>query len=388
MQSEYCGTLSCGRQQFLNLCLLAILGLLCLSMKSHAAEKPPILIGQSIALTGANYRIGQSIKSGAEAYINRVNAEGGIDGRQIRLLTLEDNNDAARFTKNINSLITEQGVAAIINCVGDVLCKIAATKAQAAHIPLVGLLSGAGMPKQSGSNYVFNIRPSYALEAEKLARQLATLGVSRLALVIEQGRAQEKIQTIQVAMTQQHIQTAIFELVGDVSRAMDTTLAALQAGNFNAAMLDLSPDTVEFLGSSGISGRPEWPPLIASLADPTLPGITAIFRGRLVGYANVVPNPETSMLRLAIDFRRDTERYSDLTSMNFNGMEAYIHARICIEALRKVYRGGGKESLAGVLDSFGKLELDGFPIVFRRNGGGASKWVEIGVISKRGYAVN
>src|ERR1700704_2590377 len=49
-----------------------------------------ILIGQSASLSGGAAEAGQQVRDGALAYFEMLNRKGGVNGRKIRLLTLDD----------------------------------------------------------------------------------------------------------------------------------------------------------------------------------------------------------------------------------------------------------------------------------------------------------
>ena len=54
--------------------------------------KSGIVIGQSIALTGPGSALAAPFHQGAKLYFDRLNASGGINGRRIELVTLDDKN--------------------------------------------------------------------------------------------------------------------------------------------------------------------------------------------------------------------------------------------------------------------------------------------------------
>ncbi|HEY9398018.1 MAG TPA: ABC transporter substrate-binding protein, partial [Burkholderiales bacterium] len=83
--------------------LAAIVGLTLFGVAAVQAE--PIVIGQSVPLSGSNKELGEDIRDGALAYINKVNAAGGISGRKIELLSLDDGNKTDRSEKNTIELL-------------------------------------------------------------------------------------------------------------------------------------------------------------------------------------------------------------------------------------------------------------------------------------------
>ena len=56
-----------------------------------------ITIGQSAPLTGSTAELGKDMKAGAEAYFEGINQAGGIGGRKLKLITLDDAGDPETF---------------------------------------------------------------------------------------------------------------------------------------------------------------------------------------------------------------------------------------------------------------------------------------------------
>ena len=154
----------------------------------------PIVIGQTLPLTGLqHHKAASMIMAGVNAQVRHINANGGIKGRPLRVVTLDDENDPAKHVQNLRRLIQQEKAVAIINCLGDRLCRLTAETASAFQVPLIGPLSGAHFPRGPAERYVFRVRPEYAREAEVLARQMATMGVGNVALI-----TQSELETAQV----------------------------------------------------------------------------------------------------------------------------------------------------------------------------------------------
>jgi branched-chain amino acid transport system substrate-binding protein len=60
------------------------------------AAKEPIMIGYLPALTGPSSSTGVGINRGIQLAIQEINAAGGIDGRQIELITRDTQSDPTR----------------------------------------------------------------------------------------------------------------------------------------------------------------------------------------------------------------------------------------------------------------------------------------------------
>src|SRR3989442_2164304 len=66
-----------------------------------------ILIGQSASLTGTAAESGQQTRDGALAYFELVNRKGGVNGRKIKLITLDDGGQTKRGEENTGKLIAQ-----------------------------------------------------------------------------------------------------------------------------------------------------------------------------------------------------------------------------------------------------------------------------------------
>jgi ABC-type branched-subunit amino acid transport system substrate-binding protein len=88
-----------------------LLSVLLLAATSVAANK--ILIGQSAPLSGGNADLGMDIRNATLAYFKKTNDAGGVNGRKIKLLTLDDKNEAKLSGENTRKLVLEENVVAL-----------------------------------------------------------------------------------------------------------------------------------------------------------------------------------------------------------------------------------------------------------------------------------
>ena len=87
---------------------------------AHAEEgitKSSILVGQSICLTGPGSSLSVPFHDGAKLYFDRVNAAGGVNGRKIELVTLDDHGNAGLASENTKKLLG-QGVFSLFGYYG------------------------------------------------------------------------------------------------------------------------------------------------------------------------------------------------------------------------------------------------------------------------------
>ena len=73
-------------------------------------------IGGTAPLTGAAAIYGNAVKNGAMLYIDQVNAAGGINGKQIEVISYDDKGDATEAVTAFNRMVDE-GITALIGSV-------------------------------------------------------------------------------------------------------------------------------------------------------------------------------------------------------------------------------------------------------------------------------
>ena len=78
------------------------------------AQQRSLLIGQSAALTGSQAEFGRDMRDGALAAFERINRQGGLHGRRIELVTLDDGGNEAKAKENSAHLIDAHKVLALV----------------------------------------------------------------------------------------------------------------------------------------------------------------------------------------------------------------------------------------------------------------------------------
>jgi len=135
-------------------------------------------VGMSGALTGPSAALGIGMKRGIEAYFARVNAAGGVHGRTLRLIALDDGYEPPRAASNMRKLISEDKVFAILGNPGTPTAAVSVPIANAEHVPLFGAFTGAGILRKTPPDRdVINFRASYVQETAEMVRGITELGI-------------------------------------------------------------------------------------------------------------------------------------------------------------------------------------------------------------------
>ncbi|WOB11182.1 ABC transporter substrate-binding protein [Piscinibacter gummiphilus] len=163
--------------------LVGIAAFLGLAAVAHAE----IVIGQTAGLTGAASSSVQDMTLGARLIIDAVNAEGGVNGEKIRLVTIDDELLPEKTLSNATRLIEKEKAVALFLTRGTPNTEILLPLLAKTGVPLIAPSTGAMSLHQPVIREVFNVRPTYQLEAQKAVELLASMNVKNRVGVVYTG---------------------------------------------------------------------------------------------------------------------------------------------------------------------------------------------------------
>src|SRR4051812_7286432 len=102
-----------------------------------AAAKGDIVVGEVGSMTGTEATFGTSSDRGIQLAVKEVNGAGGIKGRQIQVIALDDEGKPEEAATAATRLISSEHVVALLGEVASTRSLFMAPKAQAAKVPMV-----------------------------------------------------------------------------------------------------------------------------------------------------------------------------------------------------------------------------------------------------------
>lgn len=139
---------------------------------AEPSSVPPaeIVLGMSTALSGPSAILGKDMHDGVMAGLERANRAGGVLGRRLRLVALDDGYVPSRTGPNMRKLIQEEKVLAVIGNIGTPTAVVAMPIAIEERTLFFAAGTGAGVLRGTPpERYVINFRASYAEEMETIA---------------------------------------------------------------------------------------------------------------------------------------------------------------------------------------------------------------------------
>lgn len=162
-------------------CAALVLGLA--AWLGSEAARAQILVGQTAGFSGTVAASVKETTEGAKLYIDRVNAGGGVNGKRIQLLSMDDQFDPKLAAENARTLIVDKGVIALFLNRGTPHSEAIAPLLAEFKLALVAPSSGAMVLHQPVNPYIFNVRSTYQREAERVVRHLGLIGIERIAVL-------------------------------------------------------------------------------------------------------------------------------------------------------------------------------------------------------------
>jgi ABC-type branched-subunit amino acid transport system substrate-binding protein/TRAP-type uncharacterized transport system substrate-binding protein len=171
----------------LKLALMAIALMLGAASSSRAAADDEIRIGNTMPYSGPASAYGIIGKTIA-AYFNKVNAEGGINGRRINFISYDDAYNPQKTVELTRKLVEEDKVLLIFASLGTAPSAAVRSYLNSSKIPQLFVASGASMWDQPRDfPWTMGFQPSYQTEAHIYAQYLLEKhpGRGRIAILYQ-----------------------------------------------------------------------------------------------------------------------------------------------------------------------------------------------------------
>jgi branched-chain amino acid transport system substrate-binding protein len=342
-----------------------------------------IVIGRSLALTGPLKLYGEAKRDGGDAYITKINANGGVADKTIELVTLDDAYLPTTTVANLRKIAAEKQPTAFLGIFGVPPSAAALPVLAELKIPAVGLTSGTEAMRKPFNRYAFPVRASYADEARKLVSHAQTIGITKINVIYMDNP---------------------FGL--SLNSALETALkdAGLSAKVFK---LDVAGKEVPAVAAQASAGEPQaiFIATLAGVGAPLLKELRRIsYRGSMYAFSaldttvitknvgadakglaisQVFPIPRGVRLKIVAEYLEDVKKLGR-GEPSFYGLEAYVEAKVLVEGLR---RAGGKPtpaSLVKALETMADFDVGGYFVKYTPEVHQGSGFVEVDVINSAG----
>ena len=356
-----------------------------MALGSSAAAQDAWVVGQSAPLSGGNAVFGRDIRDGALAYFAALNAKGGVAGRRVELVTLDDKNDRKTAGANAQKLLDENRVVALFGFASATLSLDAMPHAEKAGVLFFAPFSGAN-PVRRTTPVLFTLRASYVDEMDKMISFWSGFGMKKVVVVhYDDEVGKQNFAAVAGTLEKQQLKPAAFSIKRNtkVEPAQIAALMDLKADYIINTVL--SGPAAEIV--KGMHAKGTFTPMSSlsfvgaqQFIDAAGPAAAGVSIGQ------VVPNPSSplSVVRECAKALQDT---GVTVSMNSTHLEACIGAKVLTEAMRRARKPDAK-SLLDAMQNLGTYDAGGFRVTYTPTSHHGSKHVELGMVSRDGRIRN
>lgn len=327
-----------------------------------------ILLGMTGPFAGSSADLGREMEIGLTTYFNAINDQGGVHGRQIKLVSLDDGYEPSRTLANLVELREQRKVFATIGNVGSGSAGKSVPYAVQNQFLYFGGFSGAKVLRNvPPDRYVFNFRAGYEEEIHEIVtylikkRKIAPHEIA--AFTQNDGLGDDGFRGIAKALAPHDREEGKILHVRyerntvQVQEAVDTLLkhpeirAVIMVGTYRPSTVfiqklkdakrDLLFANISFVGSLALAeGLVELGPTYAE--------------GVIV--TQVVP-PINSSATGVLRYREALKKHHPSARPSFVSLEGYLAAALFTEGLKKAGEKLTTESLVDALESLRDVDL-------------------------------
>ena len=349
-----------------------------------------ILFGQSAAFSGPAQELGKGMQLGIEAAFHEVNQQGGVHGRILELVSLDDTYEPELAIANTLSLINNEQVFALIGEVGTPTSRSVTPVAADAGIPYVAPFTGAAFLRDEAWNNIVNLRASYAQETEEMVERLTTdLGIERIAIMYQDDSfGRTGYQGALAALRRREMKPVAVGLYPRNTTAVKTGLVDLKLGEPEAviavgayepvaALIAWARYTVQYTGFDPVFVTISFVGSNA-LAEELGPSGEGVF------VTQVVPFPTDDSLPVVAAYLQALSAYAPDAVPGFVSLEGYLAGRLAIAGLENCEPDVSRTCFLDSLLKAEAIDIEGFRLSYGAGDNQGSDQVFLTVIGEDG----
>jgi branched-chain amino acid transport system substrate-binding protein len=286
------------------------------SRRGSAAAADPVKIGMSAAFSGPNAKAGESQLRGAELALEEINKAGGVLGREVVVVTRDNEHKLDRGVAQARELIEREGCVAILGSQGSFIGLAVIDTIHELRVPWFALsVGGVGIIENGRKpNYMFRVATNDREVAKFLVNYgLDKLGAKKFGILNEDtGWGVPAIDDLKAALKARNLEPASVDKmkVGD----SDFTPQMLRAKNGGADIIATYSNAVEMANALKAGNKIGYRPKVVSawgLTNPTFPSLAGpLGEGVMVMQTFTFVNNSRPKAQALL--RRYIEKYKDV----------------------------------------------------------------------------
>jgi branched-chain amino acid transport system substrate-binding protein len=359
--------------------LMVVVAALLAAPALHAQIK----IGQTAGFSGIAAAGVKEAFDGAKLYIDAVNASGGIGGRNIDIVSMDDKFEPKLAAENAKKLI-DQGVIALFLTRGTPHNQAILPLLSEHRVPLIGPSTGAMVLHQPVNPWVFNVRASYQREAERAVQHLQLIGMGRIAILqvddsfgadATTGALKGFAAIAKEPVLNEKFDRAKPDFAPLVAKVMKSNAqAVLFFGSGNAVI-----DGVAQLRAAGSAAQ------VVTLSNNASAGfIKGLGRNAHgVVVCQVFPS-ERNLATPLIKEAMELGKAKGVTELTPAMLEGFASAKVLVEALRRAGKDLTRAGVQKALEGFRRVDIGGMEVTYSSSDHTGLDYADLSIIGPDG----
>jgi ABC-type branched-subunit amino acid transport system substrate-binding protein len=368
--------------------LALCLGLGAMTQTVLAAPTAEISVAQVAPLSGVLASTGQQMVLGGKIYFDWVNDTGGVNGARIKHIVVDDAYKVDETVRLTREVLANPDVVALFGYAGTAnISKLLADGVlDAGGAPLVAPYTGGEALRTPFNPYIFHVRAGYLDETEHMVHQVATLGMTRIAVMYQNdafGKA--GLAGVEAAVAKRNMKLVTAASYERNTDQVQDAVKQIHATDPQAIiMISVNRSTAAFASQyRAVGGGAQLYNI--SVVDPAelvkLAGIKTVHG---LGISQVVPYPFGANKPVVREYQTLMQKYAPNQALSYTSFEEFLGAKVLVEGLRRAGAAPTRAKLVKALEGMGNFDLGGTRVQYSPTNRIGSRFVEVTVIGGAG----
>ena len=333
----------------------------------------------------------KGLYAGINVYFEHTNAQGGVNGRKVRLVNKDDQLAQGRMIEQTKEFVADKSVIALIayqNTAG--ITELAKSGVVGdSRIALIAPFQGDKSIVSAEGFYPF--RSGYPDEVAAMIKEAAFQQKKRLVIVYQSATFGPSMLKLAKELAAKEKLNNVAEIMVETAVA-DKVEASVNAGG--SAVANADPDAILLLMGGRAAPMTVGAIKNSSAQDAQLYGMSILpsaevykaagDKARGIVITQAVPFPYSATLPLVSQYQKLMKQYAPNEPLSFTTLEGFIAGKITVEAIKRAGNNPTREKVIKALNGMGQYDLGGISVDYSpksRNGWGS---VDLTVIGANG----
>jgi len=351
-----------------------------------------LLIGQVSSQTSPVTSMNaKGLFAGFNVYLEHVNAQGGVNGRKVKLVNKDDQLAPPKMIELTKEFAADKNVVALAAYQNTAGITALAKENVVGQLGLAMIAPFQGDRSIVSAPNFFPFRSGYPDEVAAMVKeavfqqkkrvaivyQSATFGPSMLKLAKEYA-AKENLNIVAEVM----IESAVAE---KLDASVKEGAAATAKANPDAILLLMggraAPATAQAIKSSAAQDAQ----LYGMSILPSLEVYKSVGdKARGIVITQAVPFPFSATVPVVSQYQKLMKQYAPNEPLSFTTLEGFIAAKITVEAIKRAGPNPTREKVLKALNTMGELDLGGIYVDYSAKGRNGWGGVDLTIIGEKG----